>query len=228
VFFGPSSVVPIGLVGSHPFRRGLCDAAVVQEPLRIRVYHDFASSLAYVAHRVMERMTVDLDELGLALDWLPLDLSRITGWPRGAPVEGPRRANVLRVARELSVPVRMPGHWTDSRAANALALTFAGTPREPAWRERVYSAIHEEGRCIEDADVLASLARDLGVAIDPDREALRLAELERVSLAARAEQVTGVPTFMLGGWPVGGIQEDSVMRSLLGRWAEKARRPEGD
>jgi predicted DsbA family dithiol-disulfide isomerase len=196
----------------------------VLEPLRVRVYYDFASSLGYVAHRVMERMAHDLEEFGIVLDWTPLDLSRITGWPRGAVVDDSRRANVLRVARELSVSIRMPVHFVDSRAANALALAFAGTDREPAWRERVYSAIHEQGRCIEDADVLASLARDLGFEIDAACEVERRAELERVSLAARAEQVTGVPTFMLGGWPVGGIQEESVMRSLLGRWAEKTRR----
>jgi predicted DsbA family dithiol-disulfide isomerase len=194
------------------------------EPLRVRVYYDFASSLGYVAHRVMERMADDLDEFGLVLDWTPLDLARITGWPRGVVVPDGRRANVLRVARELSVEIRMPVHFVDARPANALALAFAGTDREPAWRERVFSAIHEEGRSLEDADVLASLARDLDFEIDASRNEERLAELERVSLAARAEEVTGVPTFMLGGWPVGGIQEDSVMRSLLGRWAAKTRR----
>lgn len=198
------------------------------EPLRVRVYHDFASSLGYVAHRVMQRMSADLEALELALDWVAIDLSRITGWPRGATVDGARRANVLRVSRELAVPIRMPAHWTDSRMANALALAFRGSVREPAWRERVYSAIHEEGRSIEAADELRSLARDLGLEIDAAREAERLAELERVSLAARAEQVSGVPTFMFGGWPVGGIQEDSVMRSLLGRWAEKQRRAAGE
>jgi predicted DsbA family dithiol-disulfide isomerase len=196
----------------------------VLEPLHVRVYYDFASSLGYVAHRVMERMAHDLEEFGIVLDWTPLDLARITGWPRGVVVDEGRRANVLRVARELSVEIRMPVRFVDSRAANSLALTFTGSDREPAWRERVFSAIHEQGRCIEDAEVLASLARDLGFEIDASRDAERLAELERVSLAARAEQVAGVPTFMLGGWPVGGIQEESVMRSLLGRWAAKARR----
>ena len=50
--------------------------------------------------------------------------------------------------------------------------------------------------------------------------------LEAESERARAEQVTGVPTFMLGKWPIGGIQEESVMISLLGRWAAKRRRAE--
>jgi predicted DsbA family dithiol-disulfide isomerase len=40
---------------------------------------------------------------------------------------------------------------------------------------------------------------------------------------ARAAEVIGVPTFMLGRWPFGGIQEECIMRSLLTRWAEKQR-----
>jgi predicted DsbA family dithiol-disulfide isomerase len=44
----------------------------VHERLSVRVYYDFASSLCYVAHRVMERMAADLDALGIALAWRPI------------------------------------------------------------------------------------------------------------------------------------------------------------
>ena len=63
----------------------------MDQRVSVRVYYDFASSLSYVAHRVMERMQGDLDELALDLEWIPLDLTRITGWPRGASIEGHRR-----------------------------------------------------------------------------------------------------------------------------------------
>jgi predicted DsbA family dithiol-disulfide isomerase len=195
----------------------------VREPLSVCVYYDFASSLCYVAHRVMERLAGDLADLAVELTWRPLDLTRITGWPRGAPVLGYRRDNALRVARELAVSVRLPTRWMDSRAPNAVAAALVGTEREPAWRERVFSAIHEQGRCLDEAGALEPLARDLGLDLGDlagprGSDALEM-EIER----ARAAQVTGVPTFMLGAWPVGGIQEDSVMRSLLGRWAAKTR-----
>jgi hypothetical protein len=35
--------------------------------------------------------------------------------------------------------------------------------------------------------------------------------------------VTGVPTFMLAEWPMGGIQDDDTMVSLIGRFAKRAR-----
>jgi predicted DsbA family dithiol-disulfide isomerase len=196
----------------------------VSERIRVGVYYDFASSLCYVAHRVMQRLEGDLESLSLELVWTPLDLCRLTGWPRGAPIEGYRRENALRVARELEVDVRMPGHWVDSRAANGTALALAGTVHEPAWRERVFSAIHEEGRFIDAPGTLEALARDLRIDLD---ELYRGADSDLLAAAtdrARAAEVTGVPTFMLAEWPIGGIQEPAVMRSLLGRWAAKQRR----
>ena len=115
------------------------------EPLRVRVDYDFASSLCYVAHRRMDRLRRPLEELGIALEWSPLDLSRITGWRRGAEMDETRRANVLRVSRELAVPLRIPRTWQDSRRAHAIALV-APQERRVTWRERVFTAVYEEGR----------------------------------------------------------------------------------
>ena len=196
----------------------------MEERVSVRVYYDFASSLSYVAHRVMEGMIGELTALAVDLEWVPLDLTQITGWPRGAPIEGSRRENSLRVARELGVEVRLPGQWPDSRSANAVALALAGTTQAPAWRERVYSALHEEARSLDDPGIVETLGRDLGIAAAELADDRGLAALEAESSLARRANVTGVPTFLLGEWPIGGIQEESVMRSLLERWAAKARR----
>jgi predicted DsbA family dithiol-disulfide isomerase len=191
----------------------------------VPVYYDFASTICYVAHRVMGRMTADLDALAVRLDWRPLDLTRLTGWPRGAVVAGPRRANALRVASDLGVPVRMPGVWLDSRAAHAVALTLAGTPKEPAWRERVWSAVFEEGCDLGDA-TLVRLGRDLDLTLSLPPADAALAGVEALAAAAHAAGVTGAPTFMLGPWPCGGIQEERTMRSLLERFVRKHHRAE--
>lgn len=196
----------------------------MDERVSVRVYYDFASSLSYVAHRVMERMAGEIAALAIDLEWAPLDLTQITGWPRGAPIEGYRRENSLRVAQELGVEVRLPAQWPDSRSANAVALALAGTPQEPAWRERVYSALHEEGRSFDDPGIVAALGRDLGIDAAALADERGLAALAAESALARRANVTGVPTFLLGEWPIGGIQEESVMRSLLERWAAKVRR----
>ena len=195
----------------------------MEASVSVRVYYDFASSISYVAHRVMERMAGELAALAVDLEWVPLDLTQITGWPRGAPIEGYRRENSLRVARELGVEVRLAGQWPDSRSANAVALALAGTRQAPAWRERVYSALHEEGRSLDDPGMVEALGRDMGISAAELADDRGLAALEAESSLARRANVTGVPTFLLGEWPIGGIQEEAVMRSLLERWAAKAR-----
>lgn len=187
-------------------------------PIAVRVYYDFASTLAYVAHRVMERMAPDLAALDLTLDWQPLDLTLITGWPRGVVVAGPRRENALRVATEMGVPVRMPGVWLDSRAAHAVALALGDTPKAVAWRERVWSAIHEEGRDPAEPDELARMAADLGVTLPDVLDAPALIEGTRRAAAAG---VTGVPAFLLDAFVVPGIQTEETMRLLLQRFVSK-------
>lgn len=195
----------------------------MMERLRVRVYYDFSSTLCYVGYRVMARMRSELDALAIDLAWTPLDLVGLTGWPRGAPVLGPRRDNALRVARDLGVDVKMPAVWMDSRRAGAIALALAGTPREAAWRERVLSGVYEEGRLLDEPGALDGFARDLGLDLDELDVAAGHRALAERSREAREAEVTGVPTFMLGPWPFGGVQEESTMRSLLSRWAKKQR-----
>ena len=186
----------------------------------IPVYYDFASSLCYVAHRVMERMQAEIGELGLWLRWTPIDLTRLSGWRRGDKFEGGRRLNAERVARELSVSLVMPETWQDSREAGGMALLLAGSERERVFRERVWRDVYESGRSLEDTDWLAGLARELDVA-PAGREGVERLTLNTIEAAER--EVSGVPSFVLGGWPLGGIQEDATMRSLFSRYAARRR-----
>jgi predicted DsbA family dithiol-disulfide isomerase len=191
--------------------------------LRIPVYYDFASTLCYVAHRVMQAMAHDLEALAVDLEWRPVDLSRITGWRRHAPIDGPRRENALRAAQELGVPVRMPVRWPDSRGAHVVALGLPSDAKRAAWRERVWSAVHEEGRPIDEPQELTAIAADL----DIDAPALvTRAALGRLAAETRAAQgtgVTGVPTFQLGTFPMAGIQEPATMRATFERFARRRR-----
>ena len=193
------------------------------ERLRVEVYYDFASSLCYVGHRVMERMRPLLDELGIALDWKPLDLTELSHWKRGDEMWEPARANTQRVASELDVPLRIPRRWMDSRGAMAVALRLKGSDREPAWRERVWSAVFEEGRDLDEADELERLARDLDLDLPPLLDPRAIEAVEVATLLAAEADVLGVPTFMLDTWPVGGIQDERTMRSVFTRFARKKR-----
>jgi predicted DsbA family dithiol-disulfide isomerase len=179
--------------------------------LRVRVHYDFASTLCYVAHRVMVRMADELDRLSVELVWSPLDLSQLLPRQRGEAIPEPVRVNAERVARELSVPVQVPAHWIDSRRFLAEALLAEREGRGASYREQVWTSLYEGGRPPRfelDEGELRRARDELGV---------------RTGQAAE-ELVTGVPTFMLGSWPLGGIQEESTMRAVLSRFASRARR----
>jgi predicted DsbA family dithiol-disulfide isomerase len=195
-------------------------------PLVLPVYYDFASTICFVAHRVLERMRADLDALDVVLDWRPIDLVAITGWRRGIVVDGPRRGNALRVAADLDVGVRMPAVWLDSRPAHTVALALTGSAREAAWRERVWSAVFEEGRDIGAEGEVDRLAADL--MLDPATlgDVHDFGRLDAMTEAAREAEVVGVPTFHVG-FPLGGIQDPDTMRLLFQRWVEKHKRERG-
>ena len=111
----------------------------------------------------------------------------------------------------------------DSRGAMAVALRLKGSDREPAWRERVWSAVFEEGRDLDEADQLERLARDLDLDLPPLLDHRAVEAVEVATLLAVEADVLGVPTFMLGAWPVGGIQDERTMRSVFTRFARKKR-----
>lgn len=195
----------------------------MSQRLRIPIYYDFASTLCYVAHRVLGRLAADFDSLGVELEWTPLDLAQLLGMHRGAAVDPRRRANAQRVARELVVDVAVPTHWMDSRLPLAAALTLPSDDRGTAWRERVWSEIYESRRNVDSVEAVERLGRELGLRFD--RGALNAAEERVASLTetARHAMVTGVPTLMLGEWPFGGIQERDTMRAVIERFARRRR-----
>jgi predicted DsbA family dithiol-disulfide isomerase len=194
------------------------------ETLQVRVHYDFASTLCYVAHRTLARIAGPVAALGIEWVWTPLELARLLGPPRGGePVDEVRRANAARVAAELEVPVRVPRVWPDVRALGAAALRAEPLGRGASWRERAFSAVFEEGRLAVDAAAASQLAHELGLELAPRAIEEALAELELATEHAREAGVTGVPTFMLGSWPFGGIQSDATMLHVLERYAQRAR-----
>ena len=187
----------------------------------IPVHYDFASSLSYVAHRVMRRIAERFE--GVDFRWTPIDLAALLNWNRGGIVPQDRLANVARVAEELEVPVRIPRVWLDSRRAMAGALALTDERSEAAWRERVYTAIFEEGHDCGEPGRIEGWARDLGLRFEEEDIDRELDRLEQRTRDAADAMVTGVPTFMLAEWPMGGIQDDDTMVSLIGRFARRAR-----
>jgi len=176
--------------------------------------------------RIASRFDGDADTPRVEFTWTPIDLAGLLNWKRGGVVDPSRLANVERVVRELAVPTRIPRAWLDSRRVMAAALCLDDPLREAAWRERVFTGIFEEGRACDDPGELERFAADLDLRFTEADLERGLAELERRTRAAAEAMVTGVPTFMLAEWPMGGIQDDETMVSLINRFARRRRERE--
>jgi predicted DsbA family dithiol-disulfide isomerase len=192
------------------------------EPLEVPVYYDFASSLCYVAHRVLGELARDVAALGIALRWTPLDLAALRGLRVGAAIRPADRERVRVVAEDLAVPLRIPWVWLDSRAALA-AAAVAPAARAVPWSERVWSAIYERGDPPETRGAVRALAASLGLDLDDARLDVGAALVVANTETARRAEVTGVPTFQLGRWPFGGIQHRDTLLRVFERYARKAR-----
>jgi len=191
--------------------------------VRIPVHYDFASTLCYVAHRVFERIDPQLSQLGVAFEWTPVDLAALLNWKRGSPVPAERRANAARVARELEVVAVAPCTWIDSRSALAIGLRIESEALAASWRERIWTEVFERNAGADLEERCPQLARELGIEVSDATLSAGLAELEARTRAAAAAEVVGAPTLMMGGFPIGGIQSDATMLSMLTRYVQRTR-----
>lgn len=191
----------------------------------IPVYYDFASSLCYVAHKVMEQLDGQLD---IELRWKGVQIARRhEGWKNGEMIGDEAKGRIFRVARETGVELRVPDRWLDSAAALEGAEFAKDHGKFTAYRHTLFSAVYEEGRDIGDRATLLELVEGLGLPATQLESALTAGTFtERVQeTEAEAAQfgVVGYPTFVLGDFPLIGIQPAETMRMMLQRYVDKSR-----
>jgi len=209
--------------------------------LEVFVYYDFASSLSYVAHRVLARIGRELAEERIELRWKAIDLTGIGRFQRGRLLDPVRRRSLIEVATALDVELDPPARWPDSRLAGEVALTLdlaidrgLDPAVEQEWRRGVFSAFYEQGDR-DDPDQLAGAVEQLfgeferrghfgkrGVASLDDLAAGR--RLATATGSAVAAGVEGAPTLMFDAFPLCGIHDEATMLGMIQRYARRRRR----
>jgi predicted DsbA family dithiol-disulfide isomerase len=191
----------------------------------IPIYYDYASSLCYVAKKVMEQLHGKLE---IELLWKGVQISRRhQGWKNGEMIGDEAKGKIFRVAKETGVSLRVPDRWLDS----AHALEGAEFAREQgkftAYHEAAFQAVFEEGKDIGDLRALVRIAEQVGLSGSEFTQALQsgafTARVKETESEAATFNVVGYPTFMLGTFPLIGIQPAETMRLLIQRYVDKAR-----
>ncbi len=192
----------------------------------IPIYYDYASSLCYVAKKVMEQLEGQLE---IELVWKGVQVSRRhPGWKNGEMIGDEAKGKIFRVARETGVTLRVPERWLDS----AYALEGAEFARErgkfAAYHNAIFAAVFEESKDIGDLLTLLGLAERVGLAVAALEQALKAGTFTACVKETEAEAATfgvvGYPTFMLGAFPLIGIQPAETMRLLLQRYIDQTRK----
>jgi predicted DsbA family dithiol-disulfide isomerase len=194
--------------------------AIDMKRVRIPIYFDYASTLCYIAWRIVSPLEA---ELGFEALWKGVPIAMRDFRAKPGRVLGEReRQKVLFVAAETGIRVAPPASWIDS----SLALQGSEIARDAgvfaAYHDAVFVAAFDDGADIANPEVLEAIAERCGL----DRASFRglldhgvmNSRLEEHKREADEFSALGYPTFILGDFPMIGIQPIESMRLLLGRF----------
>ncbi len=197
--------------------------------VKIPIYYDYASSLSYVAKRVMQQLDGQLE---IDLLWKGVQIARRhKGWKNGEMIGDEVKGKIVRISRDTGVPVRIPAKWLDSSYALEGAEFAKDQNLFPEYHEAVFVAAFEESKDIGELTTLLGIAEQVGLSVAALESALQSGNLTKrvddTEQEAATFGVVGYPTFMLGEFPLIGIQPAETMRLLIQRYVEKARQQVG-
>ena len=134
--------------------------AISMSRLRIPIYFDYASTLCYIAWRIVTPLE---DELGFEALWKGVPIAARDFRAKPGRVLGEReRQKVLFVAAETGVRVAPPSSWIDSSAALQGSEIARDAGVFPAYHDAVFRAAFDDGENIADPKVLDAIAHRAG------------------------------------------------------------------
>jgi predicted DsbA family dithiol-disulfide isomerase len=189
----------------------------------IPIYFDYASTLCYVAWRIVRELE---REIGFEALWKGVPIAQRDRSSRPGTALGPtERMKIATVVAETGVQVVAPERWIDSEAALiGSELAREGNAFAP-YHEATFRAAFEDRRDIANLDVLSEIAAAAGMNRDDFREDVlnnrMAARITHNKHEADRFSALGYPTFLLGEFPLIGIQPKKTMQMLLERFIEQ-------
>lgn len=186
----------------------------------IPIYFDYASTLCYVAWRIVSELQMELEFeplwKGVPIRW------RSSASAPGKALGAAERAKIATVIAETRVQVTPPERWIDSEAALLGAELARQAGVFELFHECVFRSAFELGLDISNLDQLTEIAARANLNVDAFRQGIRRRVaaghlLENKSEADRFSAL-GYPTFLLGEFPLIGIQPKETMRLLFTRF----------
>lgn len=192
----------------------------------IPIYFDYASTLCYVAWRIVRELEA---EVGFEALWKGVPIRLRDGRSRpGNALGALERMKVMNVIAETGIQVTPPERWIDSEAALMGSELAREAKTFTPYHEGVFRAAFEDRRDIAEIRVLGEIAEAAGMDRGRFEDDLAARRTESRVAANKEEadrfSALGYPTFILGDFPLTGIQPKETMRMLLRRFVEQRSR----
>ena len=117
------------------------------------------------------------------------------------------------------LPYSRRSHTYNSRLAQELGAWAETQPGGEAIHDALYTAYFVDGKNVGDVEVLLEIAQSVGLPIETARDVLEQRSFEAVVDADWAKSrdygVTGVPTFVAGGYGIVGAQPYEALEQLM-------------
>ena len=199
--------------------------------IQIEMFSDFICPFCYIGFATVRKLKPEFD---LDIAWRGFQIH--PDWPaEGMPAAEFRRemspetrraiwTRIQAMAEEVGCSMKPPELLTNSRPALEAAEFAAEIGKGEEFEERVYRAYFEDGANIGDVEVLKTLGSDVG--LDPAQIVEATASpkvqlrLKNNAMVAHQHNVSGVPTFFIGNYPLVGAQSENTMRKILARATE--------
>jgi predicted DsbA family dithiol-disulfide isomerase len=196
----------------------------------IPIYFDYASTLCYVAWRIVSDLERELEFEAL---WKGVPIRLRDGASRPGNALGPiERAKVINVIAETGVQVMPPERWIDSDAALQGAELARAANAFTAYHAAVFRAAFEHRQDIADTNVLTDIATGVGIDREVFIDGLRSRRMAQRIADHKAEadrfSALGYPAFILGDFPLIGIQPLETMRMLIRRFIDRRAQEPGN
>ncbi|MGO9056538.1 MAG: DsbA family protein [Candidatus Binataceae bacterium] len=198
---------------------------------KVAVFSDFVCPFCYIGIHTLNQLKSEFD---FEVQWRGFQIH--PEWPsEGMPVDQYYRAvgeerrkagwrMIESLAAEAGLEMRPPMVLANSYLALAAQEFAIDHQLGDALEERVFRAYFHDGANIGDTSVIRELALEVGLdpvqldqALAEDRYAMRL---KNNALIASQRGISGVPTFIIGGYPMVGAQSADALRQMLQRTVE--------
>ncbi len=189
----------------------------------VPIFFDYASTLCYVAWRIVSGLERELNFEPL---WKGVPIALRDHRTRaGRAITEQERQKVLIAAAETGIAVSPPSVWIDSAAALQGSEIARDAGVFGRYHEAVFRAAFEGRADISEPAILGDIAAGAGMdrvrfhdELASGRMASRLMAHKR---EADQHSALGYPTFVLGDFPMIGIQPPDTMRMVLARFIEQ-------